>query len=61
MKSSSQPPERTLSDSLGHAKEGLRQIGLSILLLVIGFGAQVGLFVWLRRPMNRKMTVAGRG
>ena len=49
----------TLSNSLVHAMEELRQIGWWILLLVVGFSVQVGLFVFMSRPISRNMTVVG--
>ena len=49
----------TLSNSLGHAVEELRQIGGWIFLLVVGFGTQVGLFVFMKRAAERKKTAGG--
>jgi hypothetical protein len=49
----------TLSNSLVHAMEELRQIGWWILLLVVGFSVQVGLFVFMKRSARRKNTAGG--
>ena len=49
----------TLSNSLGHAIEELRQIGWWILILVVGFGTQVGLFVFMKRAASRKKPAGG--
>lgn len=49
----------TLSNSLGHAIEELRQIGGWIFLMVVGFGTQVGLFVFMKRAASRKKAAGG--
>jgi hypothetical protein len=49
----------TLSNSLGHAIEELQQIGWWIFILVLGFGTQVGLFVFMKRAANRRNTTGG--
>lgn len=57
----------TLSDSLGHALEELRSLGVWIFFLTAGFGVQTGLFTYVRGSLRARasrqaatsMTAAG--
>jgi len=44
----------TLSNSIGHALEELREIGIWIVLLTAGFGIQTGLFTYVRGSLKAK-------